>query len=381
MPFTAGASGMSYSRFLPYDMLGAGLWSATWCLLGYIFWQSFEQVASTAGRGTIAFAVLLGLFIGGYQAIKRLRHPEQRAGLRALARAAGAAARCCARWRWVGRAAWTAVLRPVWRYVLRPLWLLIAPPLRFLVGAPHPGRARHRADHAPDDRGVGIYVVVLQIDLLQTDALLPGDDTALDIARDIESGLLTTIANVLRVIGSLWFVGACHGRDVRRSCWSRRRVRRGDRAGGGSRDHARSRCRSSSARSSARGPRTRIYDADGFAYPSGHAALSVTFLAIGGRPVRAGCRTRDRAGDRRRGAGGRDRPLARVPARALPERRGRRLGARPGRLLALRSRRPDRGLSASELERLARGGLRTRTAPPHHGQPHSSPTSSSAPRD
>ena len=32
-------------------------------------------------------------------------------------------------------------------------------------------------------------MVVLQIDLLQTDALLPGDDTALDIARDIEIGL------------------------------------------------------------------------------------------------------------------------------------------------------------------------------------------------
>src|SRR5688572_7249989 len=79
MPFSAGASGISYRRFLPYDVLGAGLWAATWCLLGYIFWQSFEQLASNAGRGTLAFAILLGIFVGGYQAIKRLRHPEQRA--------------------------------------------------------------------------------------------------------------------------------------------------------------------------------------------------------------------------------------------------------------------------------------------------------------
>ena len=65
MPFTAGASGMSYKRFAPYDVLGAGLWSITWCLLGYIFWQSFQQLAANAGRGTLAFAILLGSVVGG----------------------------------------------------------------------------------------------------------------------------------------------------------------------------------------------------------------------------------------------------------------------------------------------------------------------------
>ena len=62
MPFLAGASTMSYRRFAPFDFLSAGLWSATWCLLGYIFWRSFEQLASTAGRGTLAFGVLLSEF-------------------------------------------------------------------------------------------------------------------------------------------------------------------------------------------------------------------------------------------------------------------------------------------------------------------------------
>ena len=95
-----------------------------------------------------------------------------------------------------------------------------------------------------------------------------------------------------------------------------------------------------------------IADVDGFAYPSGHAALVGHLPGDGGGPVtrRAG-RLAHRAGDRRRRAGGRDRPLARVPAGALPDRRGRRLGPRAGGLLALRSRRPHRRLSASTIRR------------------------------
>jgi undecaprenyl-diphosphatase len=58
-------------------VLGAGTWSVTFCLLGYIFWRSFEQVASIAGRGTLAFAVLLGLVVGGVAA-RRTRDEEPR---------------------------------------------------------------------------------------------------------------------------------------------------------------------------------------------------------------------------------------------------------------------------------------------------------------
>ena len=77
-----------------------------------------------------------------------------------------------------------------------------------------------------------IYTVVLQIDLLQTDALLPGDETALTWARDIEMGVLTTIADVLAVIGRLWFVVpvtavACAFLLTRREGPRRSRCRRG----------------------------------------------------------------------------------------------------------------------------------------------------------
>jgi len=157
MPFTAGASGMSYGRFLPYDVLGAGLWATTWCLVGYIFWRSFEQVASTAGRGTLAFAVLLALVVGGYQAVKRLRHPEQRRAFaqwldrqtqRPLLRPLG----------WLGRVI-AAMMRPLWRYVLRPVWVLVAPPLRFVAGRLTPGELG--IELGPLLAGAGIVGVAL----------------------------------------------------------------------------------------------------------------------------------------------------------------------------------------------------------------------------
>ena len=147
------------------------------------------------------------------------------------------------------------VLRPVWRFVLRPLWLLVAPPLRFLIARLTPGELGIELTTLLTIAAVGIYLVVLQINLLETDALLPGDNTALDIARDIQSGLLTGIAKALRVIGSLWFVGLCTAATCVFLLWRRRSTeaiarRQGSRS-------PRSRCRSSSARSSARGPRTR----------------------------------------------------------------------------------------------------------------------------
>ena len=53
-PFLAGSSGMPLRRFLPYDVIGAGLWGATFCMLGYLFWQSFGTVLDYAKTGALA---------------------------------------------------------------------------------------------------------------------------------------------------------------------------------------------------------------------------------------------------------------------------------------------------------------------------------------
>ncbi len=36
-PFVAGSSGLPYRRFIPFSIIGCGLWTTTFCVLGYIF--------------------------------------------------------------------------------------------------------------------------------------------------------------------------------------------------------------------------------------------------------------------------------------------------------------------------------------------------------
>ena len=103
-PFIAGSSKMPYRRFAPYSVIGTGLWSATFVLLGYFFWQSFEKVAGVAGRATLAFGIVVALIVGVVYAYRRLREEEERARLGGVARPPGTAAAaapasppCCGR--------------------------------------------------------------------------------------------------------------------------------------------------------------------------------------------------------------------------------------------------------------------------------------------
>src|ERR687889_647580 len=75
-PFIAGSSGMRYARFIPYSVIGTGLWATTFLLLGYFFWRSFDRVADVAGRATLAFGVVAGTAAAIFWAYRRLRRPE-----------------------------------------------------------------------------------------------------------------------------------------------------------------------------------------------------------------------------------------------------------------------------------------------------------------
>ena len=58
-PFVAGSSRMPAGRFIPATFIASGLWSATFSLLGYVFWQSFDRAAELAREGTLVVAVLV----------------------------------------------------------------------------------------------------------------------------------------------------------------------------------------------------------------------------------------------------------------------------------------------------------------------------------
>ena len=81
-PFIAGASRMELRRFLPYDIVGAGLWSALFCLLGYFFWQSLGTVEKYIGAGAAAFTGLVAVVLAIVFAVRLRRDPELRARVR-----------------------------------------------------------------------------------------------------------------------------------------------------------------------------------------------------------------------------------------------------------------------------------------------------------
>ena len=80
-PFIAGASKMELRRFLVYDVVGAGLWSALFCLLGYFFWQSLDTVEKYIGAGAAAFTGLVVIVLAIVFAVRLRRDPEMRARL------------------------------------------------------------------------------------------------------------------------------------------------------------------------------------------------------------------------------------------------------------------------------------------------------------
>src|SRR3954452_2876081 len=121
-PFVAGTSGMRYRRFLPSSVLGTGICGPGLCVLGYIFWQSFDQVTKIAGRATLVFTVLVAIVVAIWWARKRLRDPEERARLAA----------------WLERQGERPLLRPI-AALIRPVVRFLAPRVRFVVERLTPG--------------------------------------------------------------------------------------------------------------------------------------------------------------------------------------------------------------------------------------------------
>jgi len=81
-PFIFGASRVPARRFLPIDFVAAGIWSATFVTLGYIFWQSFDTVVDFAKKGTLALGALVTLIVGGVLLYRYLERSENRERVR-----------------------------------------------------------------------------------------------------------------------------------------------------------------------------------------------------------------------------------------------------------------------------------------------------------
>jgi undecaprenyl-diphosphatase len=262
---------MSYRRILPYDVLGAGTWGATFCLLGFIFWRSFTQITSIAGKGTLAFAILVAIFVGAYQAFKRLRDPAKR-------RRAAA---------WIER---QPLLGTVWRIVVRPIARAVAPPVRFFFARLTPGALGIELTTLLSVGAVSVYLIVLQINLLDTHTLLTGDHSAWRLARDVESGTLTAIAKVVTALGAFGLVLAAVAAAAGLLVYRGRIYEAVTLCVG----FATAEVAMQIMKAAVERPRPAggLVDGDGWSYPSGHATLAVSYLAIAVLLARSGPPTR-----------------------------------------------------------------------------------------
>lgn len=70
-PIVAGAARLPYRRFLPWNMVGTLLFSLVYCLLGFFFYRSYDEVAAAVGRG--GFAVVALVAVGAVVLVRRRR--------------------------------------------------------------------------------------------------------------------------------------------------------------------------------------------------------------------------------------------------------------------------------------------------------------------
>jgi len=210
MPFTAGASGMAYRRFLPFDVLSAGAWGASFCILGFVFWRSFKTLTRTVGRGALGLSVIAAVVIAAVIVYRRLRNPAERAKLAEWFRRQGRrpALRPVA---FLLEHFWRLVLRPLWRVTLAPVWRVLHPPLRFFWNRLTPGELGIGFTSLLSIGAVSGYLFGLYTHLVvdRMPDLVAGDQTAIDVARDINEGFLTTLTKVVTYAGTIGLTAAC----------------------------------------------------------------------------------------------------------------------------------------------------------------------------
>jgi membrane protein DedA with SNARE-associated domain len=199
-PFTAGASGLRYRSFLPFSIIGTGLWGSFYTLLGYFFYRSFDKVAGYAGRATLVFGALVGLGVGIVWATRKLRVEENRVRLAA----------------WLDRQGRrpllrpvAAVARPLWRRAILPLYRLLAPRVRFIWERLTPGGLGLELTTSLAVAGVGVYVfIAFAVAITGDPGPTPLDSRVLDLADDLRTGAGVSVAKVVTAFGSLPVTGA-----------------------------------------------------------------------------------------------------------------------------------------------------------------------------
>jgi membrane protein DedA with SNARE-associated domain/membrane-associated phospholipid phosphatase len=201
-PFIAGSSGMRYRAFVPYSILGTGLWASAHILIGYFFSRSIETAAEYAGRGFFLLATLIVVVAGTVTLVRFLRVEENR--------------RQCVRWMEEHAAtAWLVALGRRFRPQLQFLWARVTPGGSFGL----------EFTSLMATLSVALFVLVAYMVLVGREpGPTPGDLTAFDVAESLHSAWLIDFSKVFTALGSGVFVwsltGVCAAFLVARRRWA-----------------------------------------------------------------------------------------------------------------------------------------------------------------
>ena len=176
-PFIAGSSGMQYRAFVPYSILGTGLWATAHILVGYFFSRSIETAGKYAAKGAFLLATLIVVVIAIVWLYRHLREQENRE--KAV--------------RWMeehGATRWLVELgrRPQFRF----LWDRVTPGGTFGL----------EFTSLMATIAVALFVLVAYaVAVGESPGPTPGDETAQEIADHLRSGALTDIAKAIGWLG------------------------------------------------------------------------------------------------------------------------------------------------------------------------------------
>jgi membrane protein DedA with SNARE-associated domain/membrane-associated phospholipid phosphatase len=276
-PFIAGASRMPFRRFLPYDVLAAGAWSATFCVLGYLFWRSIDQLTTYVSRGLFAFGTLVVVIAGLVGLVRLRRDPAARAKVAAwLDERADRPG-----WRYVDKLA-----RPVWRTIGRPLAAITDVTARFSYGRLTPGDLGLELTTLLALLAVGAFGFFALGDLIQNPGEPQIDRWARDVVDRLMMSSLVDVAKVVTQLGSLAAVSVAAALTAGWALARRRWVGAVTLVAGVVASYAA--VHIAKAAYDRPRPAGALVDSHGSAFPSGHSLYAVTLVACATVLVRGG---------------------------------------------------------------------------------------------
>lgn len=180
-PFLAGSSRMPLRRFMPYDVLGAGIQSSLLCLVGYFFWHSLDTVLEFVERGALALGVTIALVAAVVLAARWLRRAENRG--RVIA--------------WLERRRERRLARWALAMIDRARW-----PARFILDRVTPGELGLEFTTLLSLASVGGYIFFGYLIALDPGQLTPGDRRGNEWAASLQRDALDSLAETAALLGT-----------------------------------------------------------------------------------------------------------------------------------------------------------------------------------